>query len=167
MLCFAIRSDSRPPFLFLPTGEKETRRESGAKKKRGWVQKGQNRASIPNSAARSNASASLVQDRHRQAAPTVAAGAGRGRVPRKFPHRRGCCGYFFDFYREKGALFLRVPPKRAGFFLKCCPIGENFLFCPVPAAAGIEAYRVPLAPNAPHFYKAYLRHRLPVVLGLQ
>ena len=61
----------RPPFLFLPTGEKETGRLAVQRKRGVECRLGQNRAPIPCRATRSICSADLVRGGHCPASPTA------------------------------------------------------------------------------------------------
>ena len=69
----------RPPFLFLPTGEKETGRLAVQRKRGVECRLGQNRAPIPCRATRSICSADLVRGGHCPASPTADALWGQNR----------------------------------------------------------------------------------------
>ena len=132
-----LRSESRPPFLFLlGAREKETRRESGVKKKRTLVQTGIDPCFYRSVSARSNFSAGLVQGGHCSVSPTAAApsvqkksavqlalaflscapGCGRNFVC--FPPRGGKCGEFCVAAFVKGLFFRKIPSKEAQFLHK-------------------------------------------------
>ena len=116
-ICFVFLGvRMRPPFLFLPTGEKETgrlavQRKRGVRCKRG--------AALLLSRTMWCGMASLpvwykVDTTHLFRPLPLA--QSKGEMLRKFPHWNGYCGYFFVLQRKTGAFSYPMPPESAAFF---------------------------------------------------